>query len=995
MMKILQGNMHRSKTANDLLTQLCFEKNADLLIISEQYQQRDSSSWYADNLGTAAIWVLDTDKTPVEDHGSGNGFVWVKSKRVTFVSCYFTPNERIGDFRQKLQELEDSLRETDGDTIVAGDLNARALEWGMPQPDSRGKLIMEMVARLGLIVLNTGTTSTFRRPGYRETIPDISLASEQLAPRVSGWVVIEDYTGSDHQYITFCLSPNGQQTATTAGRNRPMWNVTRMNKERFITSLRRRENTTRTHVYPTDRENAEALVEDTMRLIHEACNSSMPRKNPRKNRRPAYWWTEDIANLRRKCLQLRRRAQRSRRGPEAALRSAEHKTAKKELRDAIKRSKANKWQTLTEEVDKNPWGLGYKIVTKKLRATISSPVLTTETTNHIVNTLFPTHPVREDEEDHIEVGEIPAFTEEELVKAVTSLQNNKAPGPDGVPAEALKAATHACPQMLLDMYNSCLNAGVFAARWKVARLVLTSKGKGDLNSPSSYRPLCMLDTAGKLLEKLLKPRVLLAVQEAGGLSDNQYGFRRGRSTVDAVRQVVETAWAAEQGNHHSRKICTLVTLDVKNAFNSARWSDMLHAMERTFNVPKYLLRMIRSYLKERVLVYDTEEGERRREITAGAAQGSILGPDLWNVSYDSLLRLKMPKDTFLVGYADDVAAVIVARSTELAQFSLNQVMRQVNGWMEQHGLSLATAKTEIVLLTKKRIPTIVPMIVGTETIQTKEAAKYLGVIIDTKLNFWEQIKRASDKAASVTAALSRLMTNTNGPRPSKRRLLMTVTESMLLYGAEIWADALRKEKYRKRMASVQRRGALRVACAYRTVSEPAVLVIAGVTPISLLANERKRIFERKRVVGKAQASIEARARTLERWQEIWETDLRGRWTKRLIRDLRAWVDRKHGEVNYYLTQFLSGHGYFIAYLHKMGKVDSPACPYNDASHDDAHHTFFHCRRWNEQRRVLEEELGEITPENVIELMLRSEGNWTQMTTYIELILREKKREGHI
>ncbi|GHJ61414.1 hypothetical protein NOK12_39320 [Nocardioides sp. OK12] len=68
---------------------------------------------------------------------------------------------------------------------------------------------------------------------------------------------------------------------------------------------------------------------------------------------------------------------------------------------------------------------------------------------------------------------------------------------------------------------------------------------------------------------------------------------------------------------------------------------------------------------------------------------------------------------------------------------------------------------------------------------------------------------------------------------------MRAAEAVMLYGVEVWAEALRKEKYRKGIAAVQRRGALRIACSYRTVSEPAVLVVAGVIPIDLLAPGEK------------------------------------------------------------------------------------------------------------------------------------------------------------
>uniref|UniRef100_A0A224XPA7 Uncharacterized protein n=1 Tax=Panstrongylus lignarius TaxID=156445 RepID=A0A224XPA7_9HEMI len=89
------------------------------------------------------------------------------------------------------------------------------------------------------------------------------------------------------------------------------------------------------------------------------------------------------------------------------------------------------------------------------------------------------------------------------------------------------------------------------------------------------------------------------------------------------------------------------------------------------------------------------------------------------------------------------------------------------------------------------------------------------------------------------------MANVGGPRAGTRRVLMSVAHSILLYGAEVWADALSKEAHRKRLARVQRLGALRIVSAYRTVSESAVLVIAGVIPIALLARERKAIHERR------------------------------------------------------------------------------------------------------------------------------------------------------
>ena len=148
----------------------------------------------------------------------------------------------------------------------------------------------------------------------------------------------------------------------------------------------------------------------------------------------------------------------------------------------------------------------------------------------------------------------------------------------------------------------------------------------------------------------------------------------------------------------------------------------------------------------------------------------------------------------------------MARDTRLAQVRLS---------MQSRGRQLAMHKTQLLYLTRKRIDTTIPMTVGTFVVRPGQPAKYLGMTLDTKMTFWPHIRDAAERAALKTAALARLMGNTKGPRLSVRRLLMTVTHSILLYGAEIWVDATRIEKYLKKIAAVQRRG--RCASRARTV----------------------------------------------------------------------------------------------------------------------------------------------------------------------------------
>ena len=123
------------------------------------------------------------------------------------------------------------------------------------------------------------------------------------------------------------------------------------------------------------------------------------------------------------------------------------------------------------------------------------------------------------------------------------------------------------------------------------------------------------------------------------------------------------------------------------------------------------------------------------------------------------------------------------------------------------------------------------------------------------------------------------------------------------------------------------------------VTEAAVLVIAGVIPVDLLAQGRNFVHQSKGTLG------HTRSRQLERDQELraskghWMEDTRGSWTAKLIGEMSPWFHRRHGEVDYYFTQMLTGHGLFRSYLHKIGKVGDPKCLYCGDPKDDALHTF--------------------------------------------------------
>lgn len=121
-----------------------------------------------------------------------------------------------------------------------------------------------------------------------------------------------------------------------------------------------------------------------------------------------------------------------------------------------------------------------------------------------------------------------------------------------MPDMVIKEVVTRKPDISSGLFNTCLEQGVFPEHWKAAKLVLLRKGVKLLDSPSSYRPICLLNTVGKLFERIINRRLENHIVEINGLSDNQYNFRKGWSTVDMAKKLIKTVDKSSTGPLNKR-----------------------------------------------------------------------------------------------------------------------------------------------------------------------------------------------------------------------------------------------------------------------------------------------------------------------------------------------------------------------------------------------------------------------------------------------------------
>ncbi|KAL7725633.1 hypothetical protein ACLKA6_005692 [Drosophila palustris] len=165
--------------------------------------------------------------------------------------------------------------------------------------------------------------------------------------------------------------------------------------------------------------------------IAGACKASMKqRRSFKRNHEPVYWWTEEIAEARRRCITARRLLHRSRGRPEFDERRLEYSLRRRVLKKAIRRSKSERFLELCDDAENDTWGLAYKLAVKKFNVQAQTAPKDERKMREIVETLFPGstnfQPLDPTPTPQLFL-EAPAVTVDEILKAASVIRDSKAP----------------------------------------------------------------------------------------------------------------------------------------------------------------------------------------------------------------------------------------------------------------------------------------------------------------------------------------------------------------------------------------------------------------------------------------------------------------------------------------------------------------------------------------------------------------------------------------
>ena len=265
------------------------------------------------------------------------------------------------------------------------------------------------------------------------------------------------------------------------------------------------------------------------------------------------------------------------------------------------------------------------------------------------------------------------------------------------------------------------------------------------------------------------------------INESQFGFQSGKSTTDAILKFTQSIYDSFNDGRHG----VAVLLDFQKAFDTVNHSILLRKMER-LGVRGLMRDWFESYLSNRkqyVQIEDCLSGSRI--ITSGVPQGSVLGGLIFLLCINDMVNCC--NDVEIIQFADDKTFFFSNRSVDLVVETMNSTLVDVDTWLQVNRLSLNIDKTNYILFSNVYSNLPNNIIIRNSSISLVTSAKFLGIIIDNRLNFSEHVRYTCNKISKTIGIMKRLSSFV--PAAVLRTLYNSLVLPYLTYGVELWGAA--------------------------------------------------------------------------------------------------------------------------------------------------------------------------------------------------------------
>jgi Reverse transcriptase (RNA-dependent DNA polymerase)/Endonuclease-reverse transcriptase len=678
------------------------------------------------------------------------------------ITNYYTSPSRLIDTNELHNLIHSHSR-----TITMGDFNSSHAHWNSQHTSQNGRRLHDYLFDSPAIV-HYPTNNYTHFPdaqNHRPATLDILITKNIQTRQPIAHTALQ----SDHLPVTAVITLSQQFDLP------PQKHTTHTNWEQYRHHI---EHNVNTNLTLTDNKSIDSAISDLTKLIQIAYKNSTKTK-------PSPQHTLDLPEHITQLIRTKNtmRAQLRRRHDPALKQEVQQLT--QSIRQEVQNIRNTKWEntlkTITKQDKTKLWTLarsfkntrkhmpalhstqGQAISCKQKADTIAEAYtkhhnltqhlsdqqttqIVQDTYNTVTNTVITTP-----KSDLTSIREI-----HDILKA---LRNRKAPGQDTITNSQLKNLPKQALHTLEQILNQCLNNQYFPKPWRHAIVLPILKPNKPPSRPESYRPISLLSSLSKILEKVILNRLQRHENTNPTLIEQQYGFKPKHSTTLQLANLTEQITT----NYNQNRTTTVMTLDIEKAFDTVWHTALIHKLH-TQKLPTHLVKIIQSFLKDRAFqVQVSGTNSQNTPLPAGVPQGSILSPTLFLYYINDIPQHPQTKISL---FADDTA--VIAQSTLPNQTNkyLQRHIQLLEPYYNKWKIQINTDKTKLTYYNTLRPNTRrssikTPVTFYNIALQHQKSTKYLGVTLDRKLTYTEHITAVSNAAHQAIRTLHPLLTHKN------------------------------------------------------------------------------------------------------------------------------------------------------------------------------------------------------------------------------------------
>lgn len=716
---------------------------------------------------------------------------------INIFSCYFPGGSPGRDNVKKVQFKADlrKLYNNHDNFILGGDFNCRHSLWGCQRANCWGNLLYEKLDSDSFqIIYPSDHTYIPSDPRRQSSTLDFFLTD--LANSLTPVSVINDL-GSDHLPIHVSLNSDFRSVQKT------FYEFKKANWSRYASFIKRNLTVSDESDY-YNHEQVDSMIETLSNTISNAVNYSVPKKIFTAKTQPLPMYIKHLIQIRNV---YRRNWKRFRDIDD----HFQMKMFNFRISEEIQKFKNNSWNKKLSTLDKGStpfWNIS-KILKKK---SSNIPILKYNNTRYntqqekceiLSQTFHLNHTISENLSDQTTITDVNnalsnlfstsdvahsdiCISTDKISSILKNLKPRKSPGTDGITNKCLKALPKKGIKYLTQIINYCLKLQYFPKTWKHSNIVPIRKPSKPPDCPLSYRPISLLSSLSKILEKVIKEKILNFIDAERILPSQQFGFRKEHNTVQPLVRIRNLVTS----NFNTGKSTGMILLDIKAAFDSVWHNGLIYKMIK-LNFPIHIIKIIHSFLSERFFnVYIGSSYSTQKEITAGCPQGSCLSPILYNIYTADFPNLDGCVTSI---FADDTALLSSGVIATDVVCNLETALIDVHSYFTKWKILVNPEKTQAMYFSRRRKQCFLPqqpITFNQRLINWENKVKYLGVILDPKLKFKDHIPYIIDKIHKVTRLLYPLINrNSKLNIENKSLILKAVFHAMMFYAAPVWSTS--------------------------------------------------------------------------------------------------------------------------------------------------------------------------------------------------------------